>query len=115
MIVIGTSGVVQPVASIPIIGKSNGGKIIEINPEVTDLSPISDVHIKAMATVGTSALEKAFLETFSQQVLKYLYKTIELFVIGQSDGMNNGKNMVVPPDHISSSTDRYHTYGIRGC
>lgn len=66
IVVIGTSGVVQPVASIPYIAKSNGGRIIEINPEVTDITATcSDIHIQALATVGTRALELALTECFS--------------------------------------------------
>jgi NAD-dependent deacetylase len=65
-IVIGTSGVVQPVASLPPTAKANGGHVIEINPLESDLtSYCSDVHIKAPATVGTRALEMALEECFS--------------------------------------------------
>jgi NAD-dependent deacetylase len=66
-IIIGTSGVVQPVASIPPTAKTNGGRLIEINPNVTEFTAFySDVHIKAPATVGTKALEIAMEECFSQ-------------------------------------------------
>ena len=65
-IVIGTSGVVQPVALIPPTASSNGGRMIEINPRETEFtSSFSDVHIKAPATVGTRALEIALDECFS--------------------------------------------------
>jgi NAD-dependent deacetylase len=66
VIVVGTSGVVQPVASIPFLAKGNGGRMIEINPNVTDLtSMITDVHIHTKATVGTKALELALSKFFS--------------------------------------------------
>jgi NAD-dependent deacetylase len=66
-IVIGTSGVVQPVAMIPPIAKTNGGCLIEINPQETEFtSSYSDIHVKAAATVGTRALEVALDECFSR-------------------------------------------------
>jgi NAD-dependent deacetylase len=66
IIVIGTSGVVQPVASIPFIAKANNGKMVEINPQKTELTSLcTDVHIKAKATVGARALELAMEESFS--------------------------------------------------
>lgn len=50
MIVIGTSGVVQPAASLPFIAKqSAGAKIIEINPEITPITTISDVFLSGKA------------------------------------------------------------------
>ena len=38
MLVIGTSGVVQPAASMPIIARQSGARVIEINPEPTPLT-----------------------------------------------------------------------------
>ena len=38
MLVIGTSGVVQPAASMPIIARQAGARVIEINPEPTPLT-----------------------------------------------------------------------------
>jgi len=45
VIVIGTSCVVYPAAEIPYIVKRIGGKIIELNPEYTQLTPYVDFHI----------------------------------------------------------------------
>lgn len=46
MIVIGTSGLVQPAASLPFIAKQTAkAKIIEINPEFSAITPISDIFI----------------------------------------------------------------------
>jgi NAD-dependent deacetylase len=47
--VIGTSGVVQPAASIPYIAKENGSYIIEINLERTPISSIADFFIERKA------------------------------------------------------------------
>lgn len=47
MLVIGTSAVVQPAATMPMIAKQSGAKIIEINPESTPLTTsVSDYLIK---------------------------------------------------------------------
>jgi len=47
MIVAGTSAVVYPAASLPLIVKDSGGVIIEINPLGGDLSRICDVVVRA--------------------------------------------------------------------
>ena len=43
--VIGTSAVVYPAASLPIIAKQTGAKIIEVNPEETEISFLVDVTL----------------------------------------------------------------------
>ncbi|MGA1847865.1 MAG: SIR2 family NAD-dependent protein deacylase [Thermoplasmatota archaeon] len=61
MIVVGTSGVVQPVASLPPIARSNGGRIVEVNSGSLELTGrYSDILIQAEATRGMTALESAF-------------------------------------------------------
>ena len=40
MLVIGTSAIVQPAASMPIIAKQSGAIVIEINPEPTPLTGV---------------------------------------------------------------------------
>lgn len=47
--VIGTSAVVYPAASLPIIAKQSGAKIIEVNPEETDISFLVDVTVLGKA------------------------------------------------------------------
>lgn len=50
MIVIGTSGLVQPAASLPFVAKQNSGAfIIEVNPEESVITTITDVFIKGKA------------------------------------------------------------------
>jgi NAD-dependent deacetylase len=46
MLVIGTSAVVTPAAYMPRIASSAGAKLIEINPEETELTPLCDYFIK---------------------------------------------------------------------
>ncbi len=56
IIVAGTSAVVQPAASLPLIVKRRGGAIIEINPDETPLSNIADVVLKMKAGEAMSRL-----------------------------------------------------------
>jgi NAD-dependent deacetylase len=48
-IVIGTSALVYPAAELPLIAKSSGAKIIEINPEETGLTAVADISIRGKA------------------------------------------------------------------
>lgn len=48
-IVIGTSALVQPAASFPLIVKQQDGVVIEINIEKTALTPVVDFHISGKA------------------------------------------------------------------
>jgi NAD-dependent deacetylase len=57
MLVIGTSAGVQPAASMPVIAKESGAKIIEINSEPTPLTgDISDYSIRGKAGVIMSLI-----------------------------------------------------------
>jgi NAD-dependent deacetylase len=46
---IGTSGVVEPAASIPFMARGNGAYLIEINPEETPLTAHSDLFLQESA------------------------------------------------------------------
>jgi NAD-dependent deacetylase len=48
-LVIGTSALVQPAASFPLIVKEGGGSIIEINTEETPLSTSAAIHLQGKA------------------------------------------------------------------
>lgn len=47
--VIGTSGVVEPAASLPRYAKRAGAFLVEINPEETPLSPMADVVLRGQS------------------------------------------------------------------
>jgi NAD-dependent deacetylase len=47
--VIGTSAIVYPAAGLPIAAKRSGARVIEINPEMTDISFIADVTLLGKA------------------------------------------------------------------
>jgi NAD-dependent deacetylase len=49
MLVVGTSGVVEPAASLPKIAKENGAYVVEVNLETTPISYIADESIKGKA------------------------------------------------------------------
>jgi NAD-dependent deacetylase len=47
--VIGTSAVVYPAAGLPIMAKQAGARLIEVNPEQTDISFYADVTVLGKA------------------------------------------------------------------
>ncbi len=50
--VIGTSAAVMPAGKLPLLTKSNGGIIIEVNPEPSALEPYVDIAIRERASVA---------------------------------------------------------------
>jgi len=61
-VLVGTSGVVYPAASIPFTAMSGGAYVLEINPEETDLTRYADGIIRSPATVGVPPLLEAFTQ-----------------------------------------------------
>lgn len=55
-VVIGTSGLVQPAASLPILAQELGVRVIEVNPVPTELSDTADIYLSAKAAVALPAL-----------------------------------------------------------
>jgi len=51
MIVVGTSALVQPAASLPMVAKRNGARLIEVNPDETPLSSYADEVLRGPAAV----------------------------------------------------------------
>jgi NAD-dependent deacetylase len=49
MLVVGTSALVQPAASLPLIAKRNGARLVEINPDETPLSDFADEVLRGPA------------------------------------------------------------------
>ena len=60
MLLIGTSGVVQPAASLPYVTKQYGGRVIEINPNPTELSELADVRVRAGCREAATAIDAAW-------------------------------------------------------
>jgi NAD-dependent deacetylase len=46
MLVVGTSGVVQPAANLPYVAKRQGATIIEFNPVESEITPIADIWLQ---------------------------------------------------------------------
>jgi NAD-dependent deacetylase len=46
---IGTSGVVYPAASLPLMAKKEGAFVVEVNPEATPLTGVADVFLQGQA------------------------------------------------------------------
>ena len=55
-LVVGTSAVVQPAASIATVTRSHGGEIIEVNPEPTPITPPATVSLRARAAEAVPAI-----------------------------------------------------------
>jgi NAD-dependent deacetylase len=49
MLVVGTSALVQPAASLPLVARRNGAVIVELNSEQTPLTPFADIHLHGSA------------------------------------------------------------------
>jgi len=60
-LIIGTSGVVQPAASLPYLAKQNDAFLVEINIERTPISSIVDEFIFGKAVEGMQGMRKMFL------------------------------------------------------
>jgi NAD-dependent deacetylase len=51
VLIIGSSAIVQPAASIPLIARSSGARLVEINLESTPLTPHVDQFLQGPATI----------------------------------------------------------------
>ncbi len=60
MVVIGTSGVVQPAASLVNGAKASGARVIEVNPNPTELTYLADVCIRAGTRDALTAIDDAW-------------------------------------------------------
>jgi NAD-dependent deacetylase len=52
MLVVGTSAVVQPAASLPLVALQRGGYVVEVNPHPTQLSEVVDEVVREPAAVA---------------------------------------------------------------
>ena len=56
MLVVGTSGLVQPAAALPRVARDAGAFVVEVNPEPSDVSPFATVVCRGSAGVVLPAL-----------------------------------------------------------
>jgi NAD-dependent deacetylase len=52
MLVIGTSGLVEPAGSLPRLARQTGAKVIEVNPIESAITPIADIYLGAPSGVA---------------------------------------------------------------
>jgi NAD-dependent deacetylase len=55
-LVVGTSALVQPAASIATAARDNGARMVEVNPEATPLTTLADVSIRAAAAASVPTI-----------------------------------------------------------
>lgn len=60
MISAGTSGAVQPAASLPVMAREAGAMLVDINPEATELSALADWHLAGPSAHWLPVLAEAF-------------------------------------------------------
>jgi len=65
ILVVGTSGVVQPAASLADAAKAYGAAMIEVNPNSTELSHLADVCIRAGCREALAAIDAEWLRVGS--------------------------------------------------
>jgi len=56
MLVVGTSGVVYPVAQLPLVAQQAGAVVIDVNPECTPISEIADIFLQGSGGLILPAL-----------------------------------------------------------
>jgi NAD-dependent deacetylase len=59
MITVGTSGAVQPAASLPVAAARSGAVVIDINPEDNELTALADWHLVGASAAWLPALAEA--------------------------------------------------------
>lgn len=59
-LVIGTSGVVQPAASLVDVAKTYGARVVEINPNPTEFSRMADVAVRTGCRQALTAIDAAW-------------------------------------------------------
>jgi NAD-dependent deacetylase len=64
MLVVGTSAVVQPAASLPVLAQQNGAKIVEVNIEPA--FPAADIVVQEKAGVGLSNILDAVRRIYAE-------------------------------------------------
>ncbi len=65
MLVVGTSGIVYPVAGFPEVARRAGARIIEVNPEETPITPLVDVFLEGAAGEVLSRIADELVESRS--------------------------------------------------
>lgn len=56
VVIVGTSGIVQPAASLPLVGLDAGATLVEISPQESRLTGLCHYHLSTTAAAGLPAL-----------------------------------------------------------
>lgn len=64
IVVVGTSGVVYPVAQLPALAKQAGAIVIDVNPECTPISELADIFLQGAGGVVLPQVVDALLTDF---------------------------------------------------
>lgn len=67
LLVVGTSGLVHPAASLPYLARQSGAKVIEINPDGTPITDIADIFLAAPSGAVLPALVEALRKLVAQK------------------------------------------------
>ena len=70
MLVVGTSGLVHPAASLPVLAQDHGARLLEINPQSTALSALVDWHWLQTAAIALPALIDSLFPPKSNNAVK---------------------------------------------
>ena len=62
MLLVGTSGAVNPAAQLPLLAREQGARIIEVNPEPTQLTAAADVVVSGPAGEMLPEIVRALAE-----------------------------------------------------
>lgn len=62
-LVVGTSAVVQPAASLPLYARQSGARVVEVNPEETPLTPLADASFRGLSGEILPRLVEALVRT----------------------------------------------------
>lgn len=66
VVIVGTSGVVFPAASLPVVAKRAGAAVIEVSPQPTELTRLADVFLGESAARGVPKIIDAAIGRMSQ-------------------------------------------------
>jgi NAD-dependent deacetylase len=70
MLVVGTSALVQPAASLPLVALQSGAYIVEVNPQPTPLSEVVDEAIREPAAVALPRWWREWLSRIGESSLR---------------------------------------------
>jgi NAD-dependent deacetylase len=62
MLVVGTSGVVQPAATVPVAALQSGAFLMDVNPEPDELTAVAHAYLQGPGSVVLPLLARAVAE-----------------------------------------------------